>query len=553
MQGITMKASDLFLRCLEAKGVNTIYGVPGEENADLMISLLDSSIEFISCRHEQSAAFMAQMEGELTGKPGVCLATLGPGATNLVTGVASANMDHAPLIAIIGQADSNRLHKESHQNMDAVSLFQPVTKWATTIRDPGVIPEVIEKAFSLSTQGKSGAVLIELPEDIAAQTTKTPMLPPVENCSRCSITSPKNIDLALGLIEKSKAPLLLLGAGCVRADADSLIREFVDKSQIYGAHTFMGKGSLGADHRFSLRCVGLGMKDIVLEAFDKADLIIAVGYDLVEYPPERWNKNHKSKVIHIDVEPAEIDQCYMPAVQLVGGIKGILKQLNPKLEQHHQKDEKIFSKIQKRINEDIQSLDSDTSFPVKPQKMLHDLREQMIGQDILISDVGAHKMWVARQYPTYHSKTCFISNGFCSMAGSIPAAFSAKRLFPERKVVALCGDGGFIMGIQALVTAVEHNTPIVVIVWEDNHYGLIKWKQEMHFKKHSHVDLVNPDLASVAKSFGCHSVKLTSTESLNEALTSCFSVTDKPSVLVVPIDYSENMKLFKHLGDIVSH
>lgn len=546
-----MKASDLFLKCLEANGVDTIFGVPGEENADLMISLLDSPIQFIVCRHEQSAAFMANMYGHLTGKPGVCLATLGPGATNLITGVANANMDRAPVIAILGQASTHRLHKESHQNMDAVSMYRPVSKWSVTVREPDVIPEVISKAFKLSMERKPGAVVIELPEDIAKiDTDVTPICSKTTQLNQCA--DPEEIVKALKLIEKAKAPILLLGAGCVRGKCDEAIAEFVKKTGIFGATTFMGKGSLSAKSDRSLYCVGLGMKDIAIEAFDKADLVICAGYDLVEWPPDHWNEGCDKNIIHIDTIPAEVDSKYIPNVELLGNIKATFEMLNAGLTEDHKKDPKLFSNIRDRITKELEEYVEDDAFPMKPQRILSDIRSVLREDDILISDVGAHKMWVARQYPTYHSNTCFISNGFCSMGGAMPGAFTAKRLFPEKNVVALCGDGGFIMSIQALPTAVREKVPFTVVVWEDNFYGLIKWKQEAAYEKFSHVNLENPNLVDVAKGFGCHAVQINKVHEFKTALEKALKTKDKPNVIIVPVDYEENMKLTKRLGEILA-
>lgn len=544
-----MKASNLFLRCLEAEGVDAIYGVPGEENADLMISLLDSPIKFITCRHEQTASFMADMHGRLTGKPGVCLATLGPGATNLTTGVANANMDRVPLIAIIGQAETGRLHKESHQNMNSVSMFQPMTKWSTTIREADVIPEVIRKAFKVATNEKPGAVLIELPEDIAKHDTeKTVITPPPKVAQGVELSRAK---LALELIGKSKKPLLLVGFGCVREECDEDLLTFIEETGMYAADTFMGKGAIPARHEQSLHCVGLGMKDIVVEAFDESDLIICAGYDLVEWAPAHWNANRNKTIIHIDTVPAEVDECYTPQIELVGDIKEIFCMLNKHLKDCHKKDEHTFAEIRERIVADLSALHHDDSMPMKPQRVLNDLREVMADDDILISDVGAHKMWVARQYATFKSKSCFIYNGFCSMGGSMPGAISAKHICPEQNVVALCGDGGFMMSIQAVATAVRFNVPITILLWEDDHYGLIKWKQEAAYNTHSHIDLHNPDLKNLAEAFGCHSVRIEKPEQLKQALQDSFARKDKPTVIVVPIDYSENMKLTERLGEIV--
>jgi acetolactate synthase-1/2/3 large subunit len=546
-----MKASDLFLKCLENQGVTTIFGVPGEENSDIMISLLNSSIQFVTCRHEQTAAFMADMYGRITGKPGVCLATLGPGATNLITGVANANMDNVPLVAILGQTNTNLLHKESHQNMDAVSMYKPVTKWSTSIRDPEVIPEIICKGFNLAQTGRAGAVAIELPEDIARLETNSslPVTKSIYEYSHSMI----DIDHTLQLIEECQKPLLLLGAGCARESCAVELLEFITKTNIYAVTTFMGKGVISDRLPFSLYCIGLSMKDIALEAFSQADLVICIGYHMVESAPVYWNIGQTKKIIHIDAAASDIDEKYLPDIELVGKIKNILQELNIKLSAKHKKDKTLFADIRKKIIADLQINITDDSFPIKPQRVLHDLRTVLRDEDILISDVGAHKIWVARQYPTYQAQSCFIYNGFCSMGGALPGAITAKWLYPEKNVIALCGDGGFMMSIQAIVTAVQYKTPIIIIIWQDNYYGLTKWKQEISYHTFSHVELANPDLVKVAQSFGCNAIKIAQAADLTPTLKTAFNEKEKPTVIVITIDYSENMKLTKRLGEIVAH
>ncbi len=547
-----MKASDLFLRCLEAQGVEYIFGVPGEENADMMISLLDSNIKFITCRHEQSASFMADMYGRLTGKPGVCLATLGPGATNLLTGVANANMDNSPLVAIIGQASTKRLHKESHQNMDAVDMFKPVTKWATTIRDASVIPEVVYKAFKLSEMSKPGAVLIELPEDIAKENAEYAPIKSTHSQFSKGVSS-TNIDRALELLEHAKSPVLLIGNGATQESCDDVIAEFVKKTNIYGANTFMGKGVLSDRNDHSLFCVGLGMKDIAVEAFDHSDLVICIGYGMVEWHPDLWNNGQRKHIIHIDIAPAEVDKNYIPDVEIVGSIKQILSFMNSKLTDAHVKEKDQFAHLRKAVYEDVHAYDKDDSCPVKPQRILHEVRKVMRDDDVLISDVGAHKMWVARHYPTFKSKSCFIHNGFCSMGGAMPGAVTVKKVDPSKNVVAICGDGGFIMSIQALSSAIEEKVPAVIMIWEDHHYGLIKWKQEAAFRKSSHTEFVNPDFVKLAEAYGAHGVKIKSPDEIGPALEAAFKEKEMPTIIIVPVDYSENMKLTEHLGEVLSH
>ncbi len=543
-----MKASDLFLKCLQAQGIKTIYGVPGEENADLMISLLDFPIEFITTNHEQTAAFMAEMHGRLTGIPGVCLATLGPGATNLITGVAQANLDGAPLIAIIGQGNTNRLHKISHQNINSIEMFKPVTKWATTILSAEVIPEVIAKACKIATGGRPGAVVIELPEDIAKMETKATVIEKSESKSG-EEASEEQILHFLDLLAKSKKPLLLIGDGASRTESDLFVREFLEKTKIYAAHTFMGKGVVSNLYERSLHCVGLGMKDIPLKAFEHSDLIICIGYNMVEWSPKNWNSSHKKTVVNIDSAPSEIDKHYLPELEMVGSIPRIIQQINKKLNEKHIKNETYFEAIQKKAEADIRGFADDDGFPMKPKRILKDIRDTLSDSDILVCDVGAHKMWVARQYGARQSKTCFISNGFCSMGGSMPGAMEAKRLHPGKNVVALCGDGGFIMSVQALFTAVAEKIPFVVIVWEDQQYGLIKWKQEMQYHQHSHTELHHRDLSTLAKAMGCHAKKITRSDEFQNILKWALLNKEVPTVIVVPVDYSENMKLFFHLQE----
>lgn len=547
-----MTAAELFLKCLETQGVQVIFGLTGEENEDIMMALLNSPIQFVTCRHEQTASFMADMFGRLTGKPGVCLSTLGPGSTNLITGVANANMDNVPLIAIVGQASTNRLHKESHQNIDAVSMYKPITKWATSIREADVIPEVIYKAFSVARQGRPGAILLELPEDIAKVAIDASPLPSAKGRIQWGYSSDL-IDRTLKLIAHAKAPLILAGAGCGQISCDKELAIFIEKTHIYGATTFMGKGAISDRSTYSLHTVGLGMKDFALEAFEHADLVICLGYRMVEWLPEYWNYGIAKKIVHIDVAPAEVDHCYLPNIELIGDIPAILQEINKKLTIDHQKEEGLFAKVKEKIMQDLSLEINSDGFPVKPQRNLHDLRTLLHDNDILISDVGAHKMWVGRQYPAYQSKSCFIYNGFCSMGGAIPGAIVAKWLYPEKTVVALCGDGGFMMSLAAIATAAQFHTPIIIIVWEDNSFGLIEWKQEMHYHQHSHVKLWNPDLVAVAKSFGCHSKRIENPNDFVPTFKQAQQDKEAPTIIVVPIDYSENMKLTKRLGELIPH
>lgn len=549
-----MKASDLFLRCLEAEGVEYMFGVPGEENADLMISLLDSPIEFVLCRHEQGAAFMADVYGRLTGKPGVCLGTLGPGATNLLTGVANANMDHSPVVAVTGQAALTRLHKESHQAMDVVSMFKPLTKWAHSVWDPANIAEVVRKAFKRAVAEKPGATLIELPEDIAKQQIDDePIVPGLK--VRRPIPDEKSIDAALDLIARADRPVVLAGNGCTRTRVTKQLNRFVDETGIYAAMTFMGKGAISDRHSRSLYAAGLGLRDHVMDAFEAADLVITVGYDLVEWHPQRWNPTHDKRILHVDFQAAEVDGAYRPTVECVGDVGACLWAINEGLTSKHRKgpfDE--FAAIRETLTKAlVHNHADDPSFPMKPQRILHDVREELADDDVLVCDVGAHKMWTARHYRTYEPNTCIISNGFCSMGIALPGSIGAKLACPAKRVLGLQGDGAFMMNVQELATAVMHEIPVVQLIWEDNEYGLITWKQMLEFGRSSHTKFRNPDFVTLAESYGAWATRITAADELSPALRQAFSITDRPSVIVVPVDYSENLKLSEHLGAILPH
>ena len=548
-----MKASDLFVRCLEAEGVERIFGVPGEENADVMISLTESSIEFVLCRHEQAAAFMADAYGRLTGKAGVCLGTLGPGATNLVTGVADANMDRAPLVAIIGQGSTRRLHKESHQNIDAIAMYQPITKWAQSINHPSNIPEVLRKAFKLAEAEKPGATVIELPEDLAEKDVDAVPMTPLK--TRRPAADHKVIAQASALIGEAKNPLILAGNGAIRKRAAKQLRRFAHKTGIGTVNTFMGKGAVPRSDPHCLFTIGLQSNDHINAAIDEADLIISVGYDLVEYSPLHWNKTAGKAIIHIDFWPAEIDESYAPTVEIVSDVADALWQLNEGVNRRYANRLPLFdiagrAALRERILADFAMEKDDESFPMKPQKILWDTRAVMGPDDILLSDVGAHKMWISRYYHCDEANTCLISNGFCSMGFAFPGSVGAKLAFPERRVLSISGDAGFLMNVQDLETAARYKISTVAMVWLDGEYGLIKWKQQNMFGgKHSDLAFGNPDFEQLAHAFGLWGRTLTGPGQLTEALEEAFHQAG-PAILAVPVDYAENQKLTKRLGEL---
>jgi len=550
----SMKASDLFIRCLEAEGVTHIFGVPGEENADVMMSLMDSSIDFVLCRHEQAAAFMADTYGRLTGKPGVCLATLGPGATNLVTGVADANMDRSPLVAIIGQASTTRLHKESHQNMDAIAMFRPISKWAHSIGNAKTIPEVVRKAFKVATTEKPGATVIELPEDLAkVKLSAEPM--PVDITRRPGADH-KAVARAVDQIAAAKQPLILAGNGTVRKRASQQLRRLAHKSGIGVVNTFMGKGAVSLDDPHCLFTIGLQGRDHITAAFEDADVVVAVGYDLVEYGPGFWNARGDKAIVHIDFEPAEIDTDFPVAVDVVGDIADALWQINELLEERFDGKLPLFdiagrAPLRTAIVADLTDEANDPAFPMKPQTVVNDMRAALGPDDIMLSDVGAHKMWVSRYYQCYQPNTCLISNGFCSMGFALPGAIGAKIAHPDRKVGFICGDAGFLMNVQDLETAVRRGINFVCVILVDGEYGLIKWKQQNQFDgRHSDLAFSNPDFELLAKSFGMWGRHLDGPGQLRGALDEALQQPG-PALIAVPVDYGENMKLTQRLGNLV--
>ena len=534
----------MFVQCLENEGVEYIFGIPGEENEAFIMALRDSKIKFISTRHEQGAAFMADVYGRLTGKAGVCLSTLGPGATNLITGVADANLDRAPLVALTAQGDLKRQHKESHQHIDIVQAFKPITKWNAKVVSPIIIPEVVRKAFRVAQIEKPGATHIELPEDVAEKETDLHPMHVTPNPS--FIPNESELSKAAMLIKDSKNPMILIGNGAVRSRASEEVKEFAEKNNIPVTNTFMSKGVLSHDHPLCLFTVGLQAKDYVMCNFDQADLIITIGYDLVEYAPSFWNKTNTKSIVHIDSKPAEVDFFYHPEVELVGDIKITLKKLTH-LTKFNKKMPDYPNKLRKFILNQFEENRQSTDFPVKPQKLIWDLREAMAPDDILISDVGAHKVWIARMFPTKKPNTCIISNGFASMGIAVPGAIAAKLANPDVNIVAATGDGGFLMNSQELETAKRLGVHFTVVIFTDKKYGLCEWKQQDHYKKTFGVDFTNPDFVMYAESFGAKGYSVKKTEDLLPLLKKAIKAKEI-SIIEVPVDYRENFKLSEELG-----
>ena len=541
-----MKAAELFVKCLENEEVERIYGIPGEENIDVMDALLDSKIQFVTTRHEQGAAFMADVYGRLTGRAGVCLATLGPGATNLITGVADANMDLSPIVAIAGQGSTKRLHKESHQILDLVNLFDPISKYSTQIREGEIIPEIVRKAFKVAQTEKPGCSFIDFPENIAGEDVedKEPLL--VQ--SPVTPTPPESMmDEAAKVISNARFPMVMAGNGVIRADAEEQLVSFAEKLNIPVATTFMAKGAIPFSHDLSLGAVGLQASDYISCGFSRADVVICVGYDIVEYHPHLWHKDKDIKIIHVNALPAEVDEHYIVEVGVIGDIG---QALNGIAERADAKDEYLAANLRQTIVDEMAAHADDSGFPIKPQKILWDLRQALNPEDVVISDVGAHKMWMARMYQEEVSNTCIISNGFASMGIAVPGALAAKFVFPERTIVAVTGDAGFMMNSQEIETALRHGLAFVILIWTDSEYGLIKWHQLRHFGRPSNITFNNPDFVKYAESFGAKGYRVESAGDLLPTLKK--AIADKTVVIIdCPVDYSENMKLTEKLGELV--
>ncbi len=541
-----MKAAELLVRCLENEGVDLIFGLPGEENIDVMDALLDSRIRFITTRHEQGAAFMADVYGRLTGKAGVCLATLGPGATNLITGVADANMDRAPVVAIAGQGATTRLHKESHQILDLTNLFQPISKYTAQIREPEIVPEIVRKAFKVAQTEKPGAAFIDFPENIAEMAVDKA---PIEVQSAYTSAAPEHkIEEAAGIISRAKCPVILAGNGVIRQGAADSLVTFAELMRIPVANTFMAKGVMPFSSDLSLGTIGLKSRDFPWFAFAKADVVICVGYDMVEYHPEMWNPAGDKIIVHVDALPAEVDERYIVAVGVLGEIGEALRGIAVRARPHSGTPLKA---LRAAILADQARYAEDREFPVKPQKILWDLREVLAPEDIVISDVGAHKMWTARNYRAEQPNTCIISNGFAAMGLAVPGAIAAKLAYPQRKVVAVTGDAGFLMNSQEIETALRCKTPFVALIWNDSEYGLITWHQLRHFGRTSHIAFNNPDFVKYAESFGAKGYRVERTADLVPTLKKALAE-DTVTIVDCPVDYRENMKLTRQLETLES-
>jgi acetolactate synthase-1/2/3 large subunit len=538
--------ADLIVECLEHEGVTHVFGIPGEENIHLVDALSRSSIRYVLVRHEQGASFMAETYGRLSGRAGVCSATLGPGAINLLTGVADATTNSTPLVALSAQVGMNRSFKESHQGVDLVSMFAPVTKWSALVATPEAAPEMVRKAFKLSQTERPGAVYLAVPEDIENAPAPPQARPLPVNVPRPDEPSASQVARAAAILSRAANPIVLAGHGAARTDAGPALIRFAERLGVSVATTFHGKGVFPDDHPQALGAIGFMRHDYVNFGFDQADVIVTVGYELQEFDPVRINPRGDKQIIHIHRFPAEVDRHYNVSVGLQADIGWSLDALADALDCHF---ENQSAKLQIRglLAQELAQGGTDERFPMAPARVVADTRAAMGRDDIVLVDTGALKMWMARLYPTYAPNTCLMSNGLSTMAWSVPGAIGAKIARPDAKVLVATGDGAFLMNSQEIETALREHIPMVILIWVDNAYGLIGWKMDLEIGHDVDTKFGNPDFVAYARSFGATGYDITSPEQLLPALQAALA-DDTVTVIACPVDYAANGELIRSLG-----
>jgi acetolactate synthase-1/2/3 large subunit len=544
----TQRVADLLVHCLEHEDVTIVFGIPGEENIYLTDALSRSSIRYVLVRHEQAASFMAEIYGRLTGRAGVCSATLGPGAINLLLGTADAFTNSTPMVALSAQVGLNRIYKESHQSVDLVSMFAPVTKWADLIHTPGAVPEMVRKAFKLAQTERPGAVYLGVPEDIDDADAPGHLVPLDLNTPRPDEPSPSQIERAAAVLNGSTRPIVLAGHGAARSGAADALRRFSELLGLPVATTFHGKGVFPDDHPHSLGAVGFMSHDYVNFGFDDADVIVSVGYELQEFDPIRINPRGDKQIIHLSRVPAEVDAHYDVEVGIQADISRTLDALAASTTRRFDQGTRS-EKIRRLLADELARGATDDAFPLKPQRVVADTRAALDRTDIVLADTGAVKMWMARLYPTYEPNTCLISNGLSTMAFALPGAIGAKLAAPDRNVVAAVGDGAFLMNSQEIETAMRERIPLTVLIWEDDAYGLIGWKMDVQLGHHVEVGFSNPDFVGYAESFGARGYRVQAADDLLPLLTEARAA-DTVSVIACPVDYTENLRLTGALGEL---
>lgn len=534
-----MKASDLLVRALENEGVEYIFGIPGEENLDLLESLADSTIRLILTRHEQGAGFMAATYGRLTGKAGVCLATLGPGATNLVTPTAYAQLGAMPMVIITGQKPIKHSKQGQFQIIDVVDMMGPISKYTRQIVSGGSIPAHVREAFRLAEEERPGATHLELPEDIAREDTNA--VPITASLSRRPVTEVKAVDYALKLLAKAKHPVLVIGSAANRKLTANMLRAFVDKQGIPFITTQMGKGVIDETHPLYLGNAAVSEGDFPHRALESADLILNVGHDVVEKPPFMMITGTR-QVIHINFQPARIDPVYFPHASMVGDIANSIWQLNEGIEPQSHWDFEFMLKARDALQRHMAEGCEDNAFPVLPQRLVRDVRRVMPEDGIIALDNGIYKIWFARNYPACQPNTVLLDNALASMGAGLPSAMAARLVYPERKVMAICGDGGFMMNSQEIETAVRLKMDLVVLILTDHAYGMIKWKQQHMGLKDFGLDFDNPCFITYARSYGANGHRLERTDELEQLMRECLDA-GGVHLIDVPVDYSHNVRI----------
>ena len=549
--------ADLIVECLVNEGVEVVFGIPGEENIPLLEAIeRNGNIRFVLTRHEQGAGFMAATYAHITGKPGVCLATLGPGALNLTLPVAQANASTTPLVAICAQGNVSRLYKESHQIIDLVSLFQPITQWSSMMLAPSTAPEMVRKAFSIAQRKRPGATCLVIPEDISEMSVPENAKPLPLPSPLHILPAPDTIDEAAKIISQAKTPIILAGNGVARSHAQDQLRAFAEQLNVPVATTFEGKGVFPDNHPNALGVVGFMHRDYENFAFDTADLIIAVGFSIQQFDPKKINPNIDKTIIHINTFVEDTDAHYPTALNIMADIGQTLKTLTNVLKDRNITFDVTHPKIRQMITDELRSFENDNSIPMKPQRVVYDTRRAVPEGTKVLVDTGALKMWMARLYPTMHPNTCIIDNSLSTMAWTLPGAVGASFIkdnsgkINTKPVLAVMGDGSFMMNVQEIETAVRVGSRMVVLVWEDNAYGLIKWKMDLHAGEHEYVDFTNPNVPKLAESFGARGHVVQKPEDLYNMLKEALEQESGVDVIACPVDYSENMKLIEKLGDI---
>ena len=531
-----MKASDLFIKALESEGVEYVFGIPGEENLDLLESLRTSTIKLILTRHEQAAGFMAATYGRLTGKAGVCLATLGPGATNFVTSAAYAQLGGMPMLMITGQKPV-KVSKQGHfQIVDIVDMMKPLTKFTRQIVSADNIPARVRESFRRAEEERPGATHLELPEDIAHDQTDAIVLQ--ASFHRRPIADDKAVQRAVEAIRESRQPILMVGAGANRKTSSKMLREFVERFGIPFFTTQMGKGVLDESHPLWLGNAALSDGDFVHRAIEHADCIINVGHDVIEKPPFFMRRGRRT-VIHVNYLTAEVDTVYFPQIEVVGDIANTIWRINQSLEKQAHWDFSYDDNVRQHLNAHLAKGADDDRFPVYPVRLVADVRKAMPDDGILCLDNGMYKLWFARYYRCTQPNTLLLDNALATMGAGLPSAIAAKIVYPDRKVVAVAGDGGFMMNSQEIETAVRLKLDVVVLLLRDNAYGMIKWKQaNMNFPNFG-MDMGNPDFVAYAESYGAQGHRPASAAEFGPLLSKCLA-TPGVHLIDLPVDYSDN-------------